>query len=71
MDYDLLCCHCGYNLRTREPAGYCPECGSRVADSIAIAYQTMRGDMRRVNRGAWLLAATMPVGLTRRPLIGR
>src|SRR6516164_2948601 len=61
MDYDLACFACGYNLRTRRRTELCPECGSKVAGSVAIAYQKMRGDLRRVNRGAWLLAGTLPV----------
>lgn len=31
---DLACIHCGYNLRTLQMRGVCPECGKAVSDSV-------------------------------------
>src|SRR5438309_891509 len=35
IEADLPCAVCGYNLRTLDPAGRCPECGHAVFSSIA------------------------------------
>lgn len=35
---DLVCAACGYNLRTLQVVGRCPECGSRVVVSLARHY---------------------------------
>jgi len=36
LDIDLLCLHCGYNLRMQPPGpeGSCPECGAAVEPSV-------------------------------------
>lgn len=34
VPHDLTCIQCGYNLRALLPEGKCPECGTRVADSL-------------------------------------
>jgi len=34
LDYDLRCCHCGYNLRTLSLDGRCPECAEPVHSSF-------------------------------------
>lgn len=44
---DLLCVHCGYNLRGLVPDGRCPECGTLIARSI-------RGDLLSAADPAWL-----------------
>lgn len=33
IESDLFCVHCGYNLRTLEVLGRCPECGGYITDS--------------------------------------
>ncbi len=44
---DLLCSHCGYNLRGLLSEGRCPECGTEVARSL-------RGDLLAAADPAWL-----------------
>ena len=44
---DLLCNHCGYNLRGLLSEGRCPECGTEVARSL-------RGDLLVAADPAWL-----------------
>ncbi|MCC7205544.1 MAG: hypothetical protein IT441_10725 [Phycisphaeraceae bacterium] len=34
LDADIPCVHCGYNLRTTDPTGACPECGTPMDESI-------------------------------------
>lgn len=34
IDHDLLCVTCEYNLRTLQPIGRCPECGTPVMRSL-------------------------------------
>ena len=33
---DLGCIHCGYNVRGLRASGLCPECGSRIAESLTL-----------------------------------
>ncbi|MBN2445830.1 MAG: hypothetical protein JXO22_03850 [Phycisphaerae bacterium] len=36
IDHDLWCIRCGYNLRTLDRDGRCPECNAAVADASAL-----------------------------------
>ncbi len=47
IDVDILCVHCGYNLRGLTSEGRCPECGGAIADS-------MRGELLRFADIEWL-----------------
>ncbi len=47
LSADLLCNHCGYNLRGLPTEGRCPECGTEVARSL-------RGDLLSAADPAWL-----------------
>lgn len=44
---DLLCIHCGYNLRGLSPDRRCPECGTPIAKSL-------RGDLLSSGDPEWL-----------------
>ncbi len=44
---DILCVHCGYNLRGLTSDGRCPECGGAIVDS-------MRGELLRFADIEWL-----------------
>ena len=61
---DVPCDRCGYNLRSLEEAGRCPECGLAVAVSMASERlrQARAGSpdpawARQVREGAWLSVA--------------
>src|SRR4051812_6750983 len=60
VDADIPCRQCGYNLRTLQPNGTCPECGLPVLPSLRwqhLAY----GDPRLITRmalGAYVIAIT-------------
>lgn len=67
IDSDLSCASCGYNLRTLNVAGRCPECGLAVRDSFPPSGFRFEwaGAVRRVQRalalmlmGILLVAAT-------------
>ncbi|MCA9254284.1 MAG: hypothetical protein KDA33_01545 [Phycisphaerales bacterium] len=41
IGHDLACVSCGYNLRTLDAAGTCPECGERVSVSKLAAIEKL------------------------------
>lgn len=47
IDHDVSCVSCGYNLRSLDVEGQCPECGADVA-------HTMHGDYLRYADRAWI-----------------
>lgn len=53
---DILCIHCGYNLRGLTSDGRCPECGGAIADS-------MRGELLRFADVEWLTKLRLGVAL--------
>ncbi|UCC31092.1 MAG: hypothetical protein JSU86_02210 [Phycisphaerales bacterium] len=66
---DLLCIHCGYNLRGLSPGGRCPECGTPIG-------QSLRGDLlssadpewlARIHRGQLYIAVGIVVFLAAIP----
>lgn len=62
IDRDLLCMHCGYNLRFLMPSDACPECGRAVRDSMAFeASQPVlaAGSGRLAVAAALMLALTL------------
>lgn len=56
IDVDILCIHCGYNLRGLRSDGRCPECGGAIADS-------MRGELLRFADVEWLTRLRLGVAL--------
>ena len=56
IDVDILCVHCGYNLRGLTSDGRCPECGGAIADS-------MRGELLRFADVEWLTKLRLGVAL--------
>ncbi len=57
-EIDLFCHRCGYNLRTLDAGGRCPECNTPVAEARAVAERLAEiGHPRRVRLAAGLLAA--------------
>lgn len=59
IDSDLFCVHCGYNLRTLEVLGRCPECGGYITDSTrhdSLAHADGRVT-RRIALGLCLMVA--------------
>ncbi len=44
---DLSCLQCGYNLRTLQPEGICPECGLPI-------FQSIRGDRLKYSDPEWV-----------------
>src|SRR5947208_15750182 len=53
---DEFCAKCGYNLRTLNKAGTCPECGAPVATSLGK--KPFRGASRR-----WLISVAAGLAL--------
>ncbi len=47
IEQDILCIHCGYNLRALYPDGRCPECGAAIGESL-------RGDLLKFADAGWL-----------------
>ena len=56
---DVPCVGCGYNLRMLMVTGLCPECAMPVAPSIEAERATATFNLKRVRRGAVLLAFSM------------
>lgn len=57
VEVDLPCVGCGYNLRTLEEGGKCPECGEAVARAVAHAAVVGQiGRPGRVAKAALVLA---------------
>ncbi len=51
VDSDRPCATCGYNLRTLAEDGVCPECNSRISDSLTVpGFNLAAGDAARVVR---------------------
>src|SRR5512143_3355421 len=68
---DVPCDACGYNLRTLQATGTCPECGAAVLDSIRsddLRYAPANW-VRRLGWGATLLAVAFGL-LALVPLVG-
>lgn len=65
IDGDIECDGCRYNLRGLSKLGNCPECGSPLAQSIAVHKKTYSSRFRRIrpNRLRMLLIAHVAVGL--------
>lgn len=56
IESEVPCIQCGYNLRTLEETGRCPECGAAIAFSVSDARHRLGIDfMRRAGRAAWWL----------------
>ncbi|MGB0767364.1 MAG: hypothetical protein ACPGYV_06610 [Phycisphaeraceae bacterium] len=58
VDRDLPCVDCGYNLRSQNDAGRCPECGTAVAQSLRTdqLYQANTAWLGKLARGMqWLV----------------
>lgn len=54
IESEIPCIQCGYNLRTLEETGRCPECGAAILQSVLNAQHRLGIKfLRRAGRAAW------------------
>ncbi len=65
LNVNIACINCGYNLRTLEPAGVCPECGAPVMPAVreqALRFTSVRW-ITHCAEGAATILATFRLSL--------
>jgi hypothetical protein len=61
VEEDLSCFRCGYNLRSLQPEGVCPECGEEV--KVSLPGRTLAVAEARWRQAQWQGARVQAVGL--------